>query len=249
MCNMKSIDLNCDLGEGLTTDEQIIPLISSANIACGYHAGDVDTMKRTIELCLQQHVAIGAHPSWPDKENFGRTEMQKTAEEIYEIVTAQLFILAQTAKEQGAKLHHVKPHGALYNQSAKGKLIAAAIAKAVYDFDPSLIMFGLSGSVSLTEATALGLQTAHEVFADRTYQDDGSLTPRSQPNALITDEQTSLKQILQMINMHTVTSVTGKIITLKADTICIHGDGSNAVAFAKTISSALKQAHIDIKAN
>lgn len=246
---MKSIDLNCDLGEGLTTDEQIIPLISSANIACGYHAGDVDTMKHTIELCLQQHVAIGAHPSWPDKENFGRTEMQKTAEETYDIVNAQLFIIAQTAKEQGATLHHVKPHGALYNQSAKDKFIAAAIAKAVYDFDPSLILFGLSGSVSLTEATALGLQTAHEVFADRTYQDDGSLTPRSQSNALITDEQTSLQQILQMINMHTVTSVTGKIITLKADTICIHGDGSNAVSFTKTISSALKKAHIDIKAN
>jgi 5-oxoprolinase (ATP-hydrolysing) subunit A len=246
---MKSIDLNCDLGEGLTTDEQIIPLISSANIACGYHAGDVDTMKRTIELCLQHNVAIGPHPSWPDKENFGRTEMQKTAEEIYDIVTAQLFTIAQLAKEQGAVLHHVKPHGALYNQSAKDKTIAAAIAKAVYGFDPSLILFGLSGSVSLTEATALGLQTAHEVFSDRTYRDDGSLTPRSQPNALITDEQTSLQQILQMINTNTVTTLTGEIITLKADTICIHGDGSNAVAFAKTISSALKQNHIDIKAN
>lgn len=246
---MKSIDLNCDLGEGLLTDEQIIPLISSANIACGYHAGDMDTMKRTIELCLQHNVAIGAHPSWPDKENFGRTEMQKTTEEIYDIITAQLFTIAQLAKEKGSALHHVKPHGALYNQSAKDKTIAAAIAKAVYDFNPSLIMFGLSGSISLTEATALGLQTAHEVFADRTYQDDGSLTPRSQPNALITDEQTSLQQIVQMINSNTVTSVTGKIINLKADTICIHGDGSNAVTFAKTISSALKQAHIDIKAN
>lgn len=246
---MKSIDLNCDLGEGVTTDKQIIPLISSANIACGYHAGDADTMKRTIELCMQHNVAIGAHPSWPDKKNFGRTEMLKTTEEIYEIVTAQLTLIAETANRLGSQLHHVKPHGALYNQSAKDKTIAAAIAKAVYDFDTSLILFGLSGSVSLTEATALGLQTAHEVFADRTYQDDGSLTPRSQPNALITDEQLSLQQIIQMISTQTVTSVTGKIITLKADTICIHGDGSNAVAFAKTISSALKQAHIDIKAN
>ncbi|MEJ8843420.1 5-oxoprolinase subunit PxpA [Lacibacter sp. H375] len=246
---MKSIDLNCDLGEGLTTDEQIIPLISSANIACGYHAGDVDTMKRTIELCLQYNVTIGAHPSWPDKDNFGRIELHKTAEEIYEIITAQLSLIAQVAKEQGVKLHHVKPHGALYNQSAKDRTIAAAIAKAVYDFDSSLILFGLSGSISLTEAEALGLQTAHEVFADRTYQDDGSLTPRTQPNALITDEQTSLQQVLQMINSNTVTSVTGKIINLKADTICIHGDGSNAVDFAKTISYALKQAHIGIKAN
>lgn len=246
---MKSIDLNCDLGEGLSTDEQIIPLISSANIACGYHAGDTDTMKRTIELCLQHNVAIGAHPSWPDIENFGRNEMQKTAEDVYEIVTAQLFIIAQIAKEQAASLHHVKPHGALYNQSAKDKNIASAIAKAVYDFDPSLILFGLSGSFSLTEAAKFGLTTAHEIFADRTYQDDGSLTHRSQPNALITDEQTSLQQILQMINSNTVTSVSGKIITLKADTICMHGDGSNAIAFGKTISSALKQANIDIKAN
>jgi UPF0271 protein len=246
---MKSIDLNCDLGEGLATDEQIIPLISSANIACGYHAGDVDTMKRTIELCLQHNVAIGAHPSWPDKENFGRTEMVKTADEIYEIVTAQLFIIAQLAMEMGASLHHLKPHGALYNQSAKDKMIAAAIAKAVYDFDSSLILFGLSGSISLTEAAKLGLTTAHEVFADRTYQDDGSLTPRSQSNALIKDEQESLQQILQLINTQTVTTVAGKIVTLKADTICIHGDGSNAVAFVKTISSALKQSHIDIKAN
>lgn len=246
---MKSIDLNCDLAEGLLTDEQIIPLISSANIACGYHAGDMDTMKRTIELCLQQNVAIGAHPSWPDKENFGRSEMKRSAAEIHEIVTAQLIIIAKLAKEQGAVLHHVKPHGALYNQSAKDKIIATAIAKAVYDFDPSLILFGLSGSVSLTEATALGLQTAHEVFADRTYQDDGSLTPRSQPNALIVDEQQSLQQIIQMINTQTVTSVTGNIIHLKTDTICIHGDGRNAVVFAKSISSALNELHIDIKAN
>jgi 5-oxoprolinase (ATP-hydrolysing) subunit A len=249
MCNMKSIDLNCDLGEGLRTDEQIIPLISSANIACGYHAGDINTMKRTIELCLKHRVAIGAHPSWPDKENFGRTAMQMNAEEIYDIVTAQLFTIAQLAKEQGAVLHHVKPHGALYNQSAKDRTIAAATAKAVYNFDPTLVLFGLSGSISLTEATALGLHTAHEVFADRTYREDGSLTPRSQPNALITDEQLSLQQVLQMINTNTVTSVTGTIITIKADTICIHGDGSNAVAFAKTISSALKQNHIDIKAH
>lgn len=243
------VDLNCDLGEGMNTDEQIIPLISSANIACGFHAGDVDTMKRTIACCLQHGVAIGAHPSWPDKENFGRKEMRLSTGELATILTEQLNILSQLAKEQGSKLHHVKPHGALYNQSAKDKTIAATIAKAVKDFDASLVLFGLSGSYSITEAEKLGLKTASEVFADRTYLDDGSLTPRFQPNALIEDESKAVEQALQMITQQTVTSTTGKNISLIADTICIHGDGANAVAFAKAISLALKQNHIDIKTN
>jgi UPF0271 protein len=243
------VDLNCDLGEGLPNDEQIIPLISSANIACGFHAGGADTMKRTIELCMQHRVAIGAHPSWPDRENFGRTEIQRSSNEIYAIVSEQLNTISEITKKLGGKLHHVKPHGALYNQSAKDKSIAAAIAKAVYDFDAALFLFGLSGSISLTEANALQLKTVHEVFADRTYQDDGSLTPRSQPNAFVETEQQAVQQILQMILEQSVTSVSGKIVPVKADTICIHGDGKNAVAFATTISSALQQAHIDIKAN
>ncbi len=243
------VDLNCDLGEGMNTDEQIIPLISSANIACGFHAGDVDTMKRTIACCLQHGVAIGAHPSWPDKENFGRKEMRLSTGELATILTEQLNILSQLAKEQGSKLHHVKPHGALYNQSAKDKTIAATIAKAVKDFDASLVLFGLSGSYSITEAEKLGLKTASEVFADRTYLDDGSLTPRFQPNALIEDESKAVEQALQMITQQTVTSTTGKNISLIADTICIHGDGANAIAFAKAISLALKQNHIDIKTN
>lgn len=243
------VDLNCDLGEGLATDEQIIPLISSANIACGFHGGNADTMKRTIGLCIKHGVAIGAHPSWPDFENFGRTEMQRSSTEIYAIVTEQLEIISGITNELGGKLHHVKPHGALYNQSTKDKSIAAAIATAVYDFDSNLLLFGLSGSISLTAANALQLKTVHEVFADRTYQDDGSLTPRSQSNAFVETEQKAVQQILQMINEQTVTSTSGKIIPVKADTICIHGDGKNAVAFATTISLALKQAHIDIKAN
>lgn len=243
------IDLNCDLGEGMHTDEQIIPLISSANIACGLHAGDVDTMNRTISKCLQHGVAIGAHPSWPDKENFGRKEMQRSTEELYSIVIEQINILSRLAHEQGSQLHHVKPHGAMYNQSAKDKSIAAGIAKAVKDFDSSLILFGLSGSYSISEAEKIGLKTASEVFADRTYQDDGSLTPRSQPNALIDDEQQAAAQVLQMIKQQKVTSIAGKHIPLIADTICIHGDGAHAVKFAKAISVALKQNHIDIKTN
>lgn len=241
------VDLNCDLGEGMQTDEQIIPFITSANIACGFHAGDIETMKRTIEFCLLHNVTVGAHPSWPDKENFGRKEMQLPSTELYTIIIEQLNIISAVAKEQGAKLHHVKPHGALYNQSAKDSAIASTIGKAVKDFDPSLILFGLSGSHSITEAKKLELKTASEVFADRTYRDDGSLTPRSQPNALIEEESKAVEQALQMITQQTVTAISGKTIPLIADTICLHGDGNNAVTFAKAISTALKQAGIDIK--
>jgi UPF0271 protein len=245
---MKTIDLNCDLGEGMNTDEQIIPLISSANIACGFHAGDESTMKRTIELCLQHGVAIGAHPSWPDREKFGRTEMNLSEQELYDCVTDQLLILQNIASTFNTKLHHVKPHGALYNQSAKNKIIASTIAKAVKDFDASLILFGLSGSISLTEAELLGLKTAHEVFADRTYLDDGSLTPRSRPDSLIEDETIAVQQALQMIQQGTVVTLSGKIISVKADTLCLHGDGTHAAAFCKLINQQLKQNEIEIKA-
>ncbi|WP_407520368.1 5-oxoprolinase subunit PxpA [Lacibacter sp. MH-610] len=242
------VDLNCDLGEGMNTDEQIIPLISSANIACGFHAGDESTMKRTIELCLQHGVAIGAHPSWPDRENFGRTEMNLSEQELYDCVIDQLQILQTIAAKFNTKLHHVKPHGALYNQSAKNKIIASAIAKAVKDFDSSLILFGLSGSISLKEAELLGLKTAHEVFADRTYRNDGSLTPRSQPNALIEDEDKAVQQALQMIQQGTLTAISGKVIPLKADTVCLHGDGKHALAFCTKIHEQLKNHGIVIQA-
>lgn len=241
------VDLNCDLGEGINTDELIIPLISSANIACGFHAGDESTMKRTIELCLQYGVAIGAHPSWPDRENFGRTEMNLPEEDLYNCITEQLQILKSIAATYHTKLHHVKPHGALYNQSAKDKVIACAIAKAVKDFDASLILFGLSGSISLKEAELLGLKTAHEVFADRTYLEDGSLTPRSRPDALIEDEDKAAQQILQMIQQGTVTSLSGKIIPVKADTVCLHGDGKQALSFCRKIHEQLKNQGIAIK--
>lgn len=243
------VDLNCDLGEGMQTDEQIIPFISSANIACGFHAGDAIIMKQTISSCLQHHVSIGAHPSWPDKENFGRKEMQLSAVKLYNIISEQLNVISQLILEQGGKLAHVKPHGALYNQSAKDPSIAFTIAKAVKDFDASLLLFGLSGSHSISEAEKMGLFTVNEVFADRTYQDDGSLTPRSQPNALIEDEAMAVSQAMLMITQQTVTTTSGKIIPIIAETICLHGDGPNAVRFAKAISTALKQANIDIKKN
>jgi 5-oxoprolinase (ATP-hydrolysing) subunit A len=243
-----TIDLNCDIGEGMDTDEQIIPLISSANIACGFHAGNETIMKHTVELCLKNNATIGAHPSWPDKENFGRKEMQMSATELYDIITQQLYRLLKITNEQGATIHHVKPHGALYNQSAKDELTAATIAKAAKDFNPSLILFGLSGSLSITEAKKINLKTANEVFADRTYNDDGSLTSRLLPNAMITDEATAIAQALQMIKEKTVTSVSGKIIPVIADTICLHGDGLHAVQFATAISKSLKQSNIVVTA-
>jgi 5-oxoprolinase (ATP-hydrolysing) subunit A len=241
------IDLNCDLGEGMHTDAQIIPLISSANIACGFHAGDESTMKKTIELCLQHGVAIGAHPSWPDKENFGRTEMHLSEQELYDCITEQLHIIQTIANSFNTKLRHVKPHGALYNQSAKDKTIAATIARAVRDFDSNLILFGFSGSISITEAERIGLKTAHEVFADRTYEDNGSLTHRSQPNALLEDKDEAVRQALQMILQRTVTTTSGKNISVKADTICLHGDGKYAVEFCRRIHQQLKEQTIEIK--
>lgn len=244
---MKTIDLNCDLGEGMNNDAQIIPLISSANIACGFHAGDESIMKRIVEYCIRYNVAIGAHPSWPDKENFGRTEMQSSSTELYDWITEQLSILNNITRSLGATIHHVKPHGALYNQSAKDPSIAATIAKAVKDIDASLILYGLSGSHSIIEAEQSGLKIAHEVFADRTYQNDGSLTPRSQFNALIEDKNIALHQVLQMINQSVVTTTTGKRLPIKADTICLHGDGKHALQFCKLIHQTLKQNRIEIK--
>ena len=229
------------MGEGFGNDEALMPFISSANIACGYHAGDVDTMKQVISLCLKYNVHIGAHPSFPDKENFGRKQMQLPPGEIYKMVTAQLTVLNDTAIEYGTKLHHVKPHGALYNMAARDVILAKAIAQAVKDFDASLIYFGLSGSVMIDEAIKLGLFAAHEVFADRTYQPDGSLTARGIPNALITNTDEVLKQVIKLVKENKLVSVTGEEIIIKADTICIHGDGMQAVEFAKAIMNELSE--------
>jgi UPF0271 protein len=244
---MLTIDLNCDMGEGIGNDDTIMPFISSANIACGYHAGDEDAMRKTVESAIKHNVAIGAHPSFFDKKNFGRTEMNLPADEIYDLVLLQLRTIDKIIKDKQGKLHHVKPHGALYNMSAKNSRIAQAIAQAVKDFHEDLILFGLSGSISVSVAHELGLKAASEVFADRTYQDDGSLTPRSQAGALIEVEENLLRQLLQMIKAKTVTTVTGKTIPIVADTICIHGDGEHAVQFAKTINEKLKSTGIEIR--
>ncbi|MFI5185806.1 MAG: LamB/YcsF family protein [Chitinophagales bacterium] len=245
---MPAIDINCDMGEGIGNDDAIMPFISSANIACGYHAGDEKTIKQTVESAIENNVAIGAHVSFFDKANFGRTEMNLPPDEIYDLVILQLRTIEKIVNQSKGRLHHVKPHGGLYNMSARDPRIARTIAYGVKDFNDDLIVFGLSGSYSIKEAVAVGLKTANEVFADRSYQDDGSLTSRSQTNALIKDADKAVEQAFQMIKEKKVISVSGKSISIIADTICIHGDGKYAVEFAKRIYTSLKQNNIEIKA-
>ena len=234
MNSFKKIPINCDLGEGMPDDAAIIPYINEANIACGFHAGDSLTMRTTIAHCLSHQVKIGAHPSYLDRENFGRTVVTLSPTEIYQLVQKQVHILQKIAAESGAKLNHVKPHGALYNESAKNKIVAQAIAKAVFDLDPNLILFGLSQSHSITQAAEMGLRVANETFADRAYVEDGNLMPRSQIGAVHEEVNQVILQVIDIRNGFVKTSL-GQKIALTSDTICIHGDGPNALAFAKKI--------------
>lgn len=242
-----TIDLNCDMAEGIGNEAELMPWVSSANISCGYHAGNEGEIKRTIELCLKHGVAVGAHPSFPDRKNFGRAKMNLRPEEVYQLVGEQLQIIKKIASSLGAQLHHVKPHGALYNMAAKDAILASTMAKAVADFDDRLIFYGLSQSVMIDEAAKLNLKVAHEVFADRTYQNDGSLTPRTQPNALITDEHKALRQAIRFVKEKKVSSISGEEISMKSDTICLHGDGAHAVAFARAIHQQLSLEKIKIQ--
>ena len=239
---LKGLDINCDMGEGMGKDDLIMPYVSSVNIACGYHAGNEEMMQQTTTLAIQHDVAIGAHPSFLDRENFGRTDMRLPLQEVYDLVTAQIYLLNKIVNTSGAVLHHVKPHGALYNMAARAKPLAAVVALAVKDVNEKLILYGLSGSHLISEGKKIGLKTASEVFADRTYQENGRLTPRDKPDALIEDEKQAIKQVLQMIGKGTVTCVSGKEIPIVAETICIHGDGKHAIELAKAIYQAVKKA-------
>lgn len=234
------------MGEGCAGDAELMRYVSSTNIACGFHAGDLETMRRTVELAIENGVAIGAHPAYRDRENFGRTNIQLPTREVYEIVTAQIAALQRVAESCGTQIVHVKPHGALYNQAAKDADLAAAIAQAVRDFDNTLFLYGLSGSMSIVKAKEHGLRTANEVFGDRTYQSDGSLTARTMPNALITDPESSATQVLDMIKYGRVRSIDGIMVKVVAETVCIHGDGVNAVEIAKTIHNRLINEGIEI---
>ena len=201
----------------------------------------VDLMYQAVSLAEKYNVSIGAHVSYLDKDNFGRSEINLTEPEVYELVQQQLIILKEITDLFDLPLSHIKPHGALYNQSARESRLAMTIAQAVKDFDEQLVLFGLSGSHSIREAELLGIKTCNEVFADRTYQDDGSLTPRSIPGALIEDVEEAVSQVLQMINEGKVQTVTGKVIPIIAETICIHGDGKHAIEFAKSIHKAIRE--------
>lgn len=249
---MVAVDLNCDMGEStagqkIGNDERIMPFISSANIACGFHGGDPQVIAATIDLAKKNQVAIGAHPSFPDLGNFGRKEMDLDPQAIRNLIIYQVSAMKGMAESMNAVLTHVKPHGALYNMAARRQDYAEAIADAVMTIDPSLVLFGLSGSKMLSAAAEIGLRTCAEVFADRSYQDDGSLTPRTQPGAIITDVHQSVQQVVGMVKEGRVKSMNGRWIELKADTICIHGDTPGAAEYAKAIRHGLEEAGIFIK--
>jgi UPF0271 protein len=251
---MLSIDLNCDMGESthlwpydIEKDRLLLSYVSSINLACGYHAGDAHTMHELAAAAITAGVAVGAHPGFADRDNFGRTNVALPPAQVYDLVIYQLGALDAFLKVMHTRLHHVKPHGALYNMAAKDEALAEAICKAVYDYDSSLLLFGLSGSKLIEAAIATGLSTCSEVFADRTYQDDGHLTPRTHPQALLHDPQQSVQQVLQMVQRRTVTSVNGKEVPLVVDTVCLHGDGSNAIEIARGIKAALETNGVEVR--
>lgn len=237
---MRRIDFNCDLGEGCGDDAAIVPHISSASIACGGHAGDDATMRATLRLCRLHGVAVGAHPGYADREQFGRRELAMSVEAIAALVHTQLSRLAAIAAGEGVQLAHVKPHGALYNLAARDRTVADAIAGAVAAFDASLVLFGLSGSALPAAGTAAGLFVAHEVFAERGYADDGQLLPRDVPGAVLDTLEATIEQARSLATSGTVTSIDGHRLSLRADTLCLHGDRSDAAAFARTLRQSLE---------
>lgn len=242
------IDMNCDMGEGFPYDRDIMPCITSANIACGYHAGSTDIIKKTIELALKHKVAIGAHPSFPDRENFGRTEIHLEDTELQHMLSEQLYIFETVSNSFGVHLHHIKLHGALYNMSAMNEAFSVKILNNLFAYKQKTIIYGLSGSIFNRVAQRMGFSVAHEVFADRTYQPDGTLTPRSLENALITDDEQSAHQVLQMILEKRVKTTNGTFTSVQADTVCIHGDGRHAAQFAQRLNALFNDNFITLQA-
>ncbi|MFD2215144.1 LamB/YcsF family protein [Metabacillus endolithicus] len=250
---MYQIDLNCDLGESfgaykIGMDEEVLQFITSANVACGFHAGDPSVMRKTVQLALKNNVKIGAHPGLPDLAGFGRRNMNISSQEAYDLVVYQIGALSGFLKAEGEKMQHVKPHGALYNMAAKNRELSEAIAEAVYKVDPQLILFGLAGSELVKAGEKIGLNTAHEVFSDRTYQHDGSLTPRTLPHALIHSYEDSVSQVIRMIKEGKVRSTQGVDVPVLAQTVCIHGDGPEALVFAKQLRESMQSEGIEVKA-
>jgi 5-oxoprolinase (ATP-hydrolysing) subunit A len=246
---MFKVDLNCDLGESfgrykLGEQHEILRYVTSANIACGFHAGDPSVMRETVKLAIENGVKVGAHPGLPDLNGFGRREMAITPQEGYDMVVYQIGALQGVLATFNETMQHVKPHGALYNMAARDTKLAQAIAQAVYDISPSLVLFGLAGSELTKAGEKIGLRTAHEVFADRTYQSNGSLTSRSQSDALITNQEQAVAQVVKMVTEGKVISQQNTEVSLQADSICIHGDGVHALAFAKYIKDTFENNNI-----
>ncbi|MGY6772733.1 5-oxoprolinase subunit PxpA [Gallibacterium sp. ZY190522] len=246
---MKHVDLNVDLAEGCSNDQHLLQLVTSANIACGLHAGDFNEMHKAIRWAKENNVRIGAHPSFPDRENFGRTNMQLPDEKLKACLLYQLGAVKALCDAEGVSLSYVKPHGALYNQAAKDESLATLIALTIKQFDPSLKLMGLSGSLMLKVAQQHGLGIISEVFADRHYLADGSLVPRSQANALVDNDDEAISQVLQMVLQGSVKTVDGKDVSIQADSICLHGDGEHAILFAEKIRKALIEHQIHLTPN
>ncbi len=245
------VDLNCDVGESfgryaLGDDEGVLPHVTSANIACGFHAGDPVIMRRTVRLALRRGVAVGAHPGFPDLTGFGRRELQAGADEVEAMVLYQVAALAGIAAAEGGRLRHVKPHGALYNMAARDRQLADAVARGVAAGGEGLILVGLSGSRLLDAGRAAGLAVASEAFADRAYDADGSLRSRTLPGAVIDDADAVVARVLQIIRDGAVAAATGECVTLQADTVCIHGDTPGAASLAAAVRAGLEAADVAV---
>ena len=241
------VDLNADVGELAGQDEALMRCITSANVACGGHAGDAAVMRDTVGLAKAHGVAVGAHPGFPDREGFGRRDLGMAPEAVTAFVTDQVRALATIAARQGVRLQHVKPHGALFNVAVADRFIADAIARAVASIDPSLILFGLPGSRLIAAGGAAGLETAREVFADRAYRADGTLLPRSEPGAVIHDTDRVLTRVVTMVKERAVLAVDGTRVQLEFDTMCVHGDTPGAAELATRIRAALVSEGIEVK--
>lgn len=250
---MLSIDLNCDLGEidgfaGESLDAQLMPYVSSINVACGGHAGDPDRIRKVVERALSLHVAIGAHPGYTDRPNFGRIVVPMSLQGIRDLVSQQIQVVAQIVEEFGGRLHHVKPHGALYNLAATSPETARAIAQAVWALDPKCQLVGLSGSCLTDAAITVGLRAIHEGFADRNYLADGSLVPRSQPNAVLHDAAQITARAASFVETGDVVAMDGTRLKLKCDSLCIHSDTPDAVVIAAEIRRVFGERRIAIRA-
>ena len=247
MTSRRAIDLNADCGEGVGDDAALIPLVSSANLACGFHAGEPDILHVSVQLCRDHGVAVGAQPSLADREGFGRRELPVTPDQVYTLVLYQIGAVAAFCRASNVALRHVKPHGALYNMAARDASLAVAVAAAVHDFDPALILFGLADSALTRAGSEAGLQIANEAFIDRRYRADGSLAPRGTPGALIDEIDVAVAQALSIVQSRPIQTVDGELLVLEADTLCLHGDGPHAIDLARQVRSALNESGIVIR--